>query len=157
MSHPPSSLGLRILWLCLILLLLPALANAAPVLSLEPFDFGIRDGSEPFGEITKDATDGSFKITACDDAEDKQLAGADCGGDNGVVRTQDSVINVWSVTANGGDATIPEGAPIVSNVIFEQIITPSANAVVSFKEMPVVCLPIAGGGTNPPIRANLSH
>jgi hypothetical protein len=46
MSHPPSSLGLRILWLCLILLF-PMVANAAPSVTLGRFGPGMIDGTAP--------------------------------------------------------------------------------------------------------------
>ena len=102
MSHPPSSLGLRILWLCLILLLLPALANAAPSVTIGRFGPGTIDGTAPFKVLG-----------ACADDADQDIDGEDCGESNGVVRTQDSVSHIWSITADG---YVP-GAPNLKNVV----------------------------------------
>ncbi|PID46742.1 MAG: hypothetical protein CSB47_02505 [Proteobacteria bacterium] len=107
---------------------------ALPTLGLGPFGPGVQDGSAPFN------ADGNC-------ASDTALAnpGDDCGEKNNQVRTQDTVIYNWSVTA--GNYT--PGQPSLKNVIFEQVLKPSANAVVTFDKIPIRCTEEAGGGTNP--------
>ena len=136
MSHPPSSLGLRILWLCLVLLLLPALANAAPLLQLGPFgpNDGTVDGTAPFNVFNGCAGD----------ASNRQTAGEDCGEGNLVVRNQDVVAHSWSVVAKNY-----AGAANLKNVVLEQTIKPETGAVIAFERIPVVCTATGGGGTAP--------
>lgn len=111
---------------------LPALA--LPTLGLGPFGPGVQDGSAPFD------TDG-----ACASDTAIAAAGDDCGEKNNQVRTQDTVTYNWSVTAN--NYTTGQANP--ENVVFEQILKQSPNAVVSFDSIPAVCTEAAGGGTNP--------
>ncbi|MEZ5536233.1 MAG: SdrD B-like domain-containing protein [Thiolinea sp.] len=105
---------------------------------------GTLDGSEPFNVLGN-----------CTGVTDTAIEGEDCGGGNGVVRTQDVVSHVWSVTADNYDP----GAPNLTDVVIEQTIKPSGTtayaqtldkAEISFEAIPVVCMPIAGGGINPP-------
>lgn len=133
MSHPSSRLGLHILWLCVILLF-PAVASAAPKVTLGRFGPGTIDGTAPFNVLG-----------ACANASDQRIDGEDCGESNGVVRTQDSVSHIWSITADGYEL----GAPNLKNVVLEQTIKPGANAVIQFDSLPVSCTPKAGGGTKP--------
>ncbi len=136
MSHPPSFLGLRILWLC-VFLLFPALASATPALNLGPFgpNNGTVDGTAPFNVLN-----------GCGgDAGNRQTAGEDCGEANLVVRNQDVVAHSWSVTANN----YAPGAENLKNVILEQTITPADGAVIAFERIPVVCTTAGGGGSSP--------
>lgn len=136
MSHPPSLLGLRILWLC-VFLLFPALASATPALNLGPFgpNNGTVDGTAPFNVLN-----------GCGgDAGNRQTAGEDCGEANLVVRNQDVVAHSWSVTANN----YAPGAENLKNVILEQTITPADGAVIAFERIPVVCTTAGGGGSTP--------
>jgi len=111
---------------------LPALA--LPTLGLGPFGPGVQDGSAPFD------TDG-----ACASDTAIAAAGDDCGEKNNQVRTQDTVTYNWSVTAN--NYTTGQANP--ENVIFEQVLTPSTNAVIAFERIPAICTEDGGGGTNP--------
>ena len=107
---------------------------ALPTLGLGPFGPGVQDGSEPFDADGACASDTAIAA-----------AGDDCGEKNNQVRTQDTVTYNWSVTAN--NYTTGQSNP--ENVVFEQILKQSANAVVSFDNIPAVCTEAAGGGTNP--------
>lgn len=111
---------------------LPVLA--LPTLGLGPFGPGVQDGSAPFD------TDGN-----CASTTSIAAAGDDCGESNNQVRTQDTVIYNWSVTANNYTA----GQANPENVIFEQVLTQGANAVVNFERVPAICTEAGGGGTNP--------
>lgn len=110
-------------------------AFALPNLGLGPFGPGVQDGSAPFN------TDGN-----CGSATATAAAGDDCGEANNQARTQDSVVFNWSVTAS--DYTPGQENP--KNVILEQILTPSTNAVISFERIPARCTPAGGGGSTPP-------
>ena len=109
-------------------------ALAIPNLGIGPFGPGVQDGSAPFD------TDGNCASTTA-----LAAAGDDCGESNNQVRTQDTVTYNWSITAN--DFT--PGDPNPENVIFEQILSQSANAVVSFDRVPAICTAAGGGGSNP--------
>ncbi|MEM7347268.1 MAG: SdrD B-like domain-containing protein, partial [Chloroflexota bacterium] len=98
---------------------------------------GVEDGSGPFDtEMT------------CTASTDIAPPGDDCGPDNGQVRTQDAVVYPWSVTANDYES----GQPNLDAVMFEQIITPGPNAVISIDNLPLACAPppTGVGGTVPP-------
>lgn len=110
-------------------------AYALPDLSLGLFGPGIQDGTAPFNE------DGN-----CSSATAKAAAGDDCGEANNQVRTQDSVIFNWSITASN----YTPGQTNPKNVVLEQILHPGVNAKLSFARIPARCLPAGGGGTNPP-------
>lgn len=133
MSHPANPLGMRLLLLC-VFILFPALASATPKVTIGKFGPGTLDGSAPFNVLG-----------SCADTADQQIGGDDCGESNGVVRTQDMVSHIWSVTADG----YAQGDPNLKNVVLEQIIKPSANGVVQFENLPVSCTPMAGGGSTP--------
>jgi protocatechuate 3,4-dioxygenase beta subunit len=133
MFHPPASLSLRLLLLSVLLIFSP-LALATPTLSIGKFGPGTVDGSAPFNVLG-----------GCASATDNQIDGEDCGEGNGVVRTQDVVSHIWSITANN----YTPGAPNLKNVVLEETIKPSANAVIQFENLPVVCTPKAGGGATP--------
>lgn len=111
---------------------LPVLA--IPTLGLGPFGPGVQDGSAPFD------TDGN-----CASATALAAAGDDCGESNNQVRTQDTVIYNWSVTANN----YTPGQANPENVVFEQILKKSSDAVVSFERVPAICTEQGGGGMNP--------
>lgn len=110
-------------------------AYALPDLSLGLFGPGIQDGTEPFNN------DGN-----CSSATAKAAAGDDCGEANNQVRTQDSVIFNWSITASN----YTPGQTPPQNVVLEQILHPGLNAKISFARVPARCLPAGGGGTTPP-------
>ncbi len=120
--------------LLLLLSVVSAQVQAIPTLGLGPFGPGTIDGSAPFN-VTGD----------CASSTAQDLTGEDCGESNQVVRTQDIVSHVWSVTADDFDP----GQANLQNVVLEQIITPSANAKVSFDSIPVVCQSFGGGGDTP--------
>jgi len=80
-------------------------------------------------------------------------AGDDCGENNNQVRTQDTITYNWSITAN--DYTAGQANP--ENVVFEQILTPSPNAVVGFQRVPAICTVAGGGGSNPIEPRNWSY
>ena len=107
---------------------------ALPILGLGPFGPGVQDGSAPFD------TDGN-----CATATATAGAGDDCGESNKQVRTQDTVIFNWSVTANNYTA----GQENPKNIVFEQILHNSTNAVVTFERIPARCTVAGGGGSNP--------
>lgn len=109
-------------------------AYAIPDLNLGLFGPGIQDGTEPFNN------DGN-----CSSATVKAAAGDDCGEANNQVRTQDSVIFNWSITASN----YTPGQTPPKNVVLEQILHPGLNAKVFFQRVPARCLPAGGGGTNP--------
>ena len=109
-------------------------AYALPNLSLGPFGPGVQDGSAPFNE------DGN-----CANTTDKANAGDDCGENNNQIRSQDSVVFNWSITANN----YTPGQTNPQNVIFEQILHTSTNAVVNFERIPARCTPAGDGGSNP--------
>jgi uncharacterized repeat protein (TIGR01451 family) len=115
-------------------LLLSSSSYALPTLGLGPFGPGVQDGSAPFD------TDGN-----CATATAIAGAGDDCGESNNQVRTQDTVIFNWSVTANNYTA----GQTNPKNVLFEQILRNSTNAVVTFERIPARCTVAGGGGSNP--------
>lgn len=117
------------------LFLAVATASAEPQLNIGPFGPGTIDGTAPFD------TDNQ-----CASATALANPGDDCGENNGQVRSQDIVSHVWSVTANNYAA----GAPNLQNVVLEQILHPSARAVIDYESLPAICTPAAGGGTNPP-------
>ncbi|MFZ1387792.1 MAG: SdrD B-like domain-containing protein [Thiolinea sp.] len=132
-----SSFSIKKLLFKLILLVLSlssTYAYALPDLSLGLFGPGIQDGTAPFNE------DGS-----CSSATAKAAAGGDCGEANNQVRTQDSVIFNWSITANN----YTPGQTNPKNVVLEQILHPSVNAQLSFARIPARCLPAGGGGSTP--------
>ena len=120
---------------------------ALPTISFGPLGSGLNDGTSPFGESTLDA---SGNPVPCASASDTTLAGADCDENNRVVRTQDIASHLWSISVNGGAATIPPGDPVLTDVVITQTITPSTNASVSFENLPAACTVAAGAGTNPP-------
>ena len=124
---------LRVL-LATTLLSLSFSAFALPTLGLGPFGPGVQDGSEPFN------TDGN-----CASSTSIAGAGDDCGENNNQVRTQDTITYNWSITANDYRA----GQANPENVVFEQILTPSPNAVVGFQRVPAICTVAGGGGSNP--------
>jgi uncharacterized repeat protein (TIGR01451 family) len=120
--------------LAITLLCLSFSVFALPTLGIGPFGPGVQDGSEPFN------TDGN-----CADATSIAGAGDDCGESNNQVRTQDTITYNWSITAN--DFTAGQANP--ENVILEQILSPSVNAVVGFERIPAICTVAGGGGSNP--------
>ncbi|WP_022952807.1 SdrD B-like domain-containing protein [Leucothrix mucor] len=124
---------------------------AEPEIVFGPLDGGVNDGTEPFGSSVYDALGDPLP---CASASDTDLLGADCGETNRVVRTQDLVTHNWSVSVNGGDDSILAGDPVLTDVVIEQTIYPSAGpgpiAVVTFDTLPTACREDAGGGTNPP-------
>lgn len=130
-----NALHLRGFFVGVFLFFLSPLAFAVPQLSLGPFGPGLIDGSEPFN---------TFGV--CADANDALLEGEDCGESNGVVRSQDTVVHIWSVTADEYDL----GADNLTDVVLEQTITPSTNAAVIFESLPAICKAENGAGTNPP-------
>lgn len=126
----------KVFFSCLLILfsLSSQSAYALPDLSLGLFGPGIQDGTAPFN------TDGN-----CSNTSSQAAAGDDCGEANSQVRTQDSVIFNWSITANN----YTPGQTSPKNVILEQILHPSVNASLAFARIPARCLPTGGGGTNP--------
>lgn len=120
---------------------------AQPEITFGPLDGGLNDGTAPFGSAEYDASGGPIP---CASETDTSLLSADCGEKNRVVRTQDLVTHLWSISVNGGDASIPSGDPVLTDVVIEQTIHPSPTAVISFDSLPAACREDAGGGTNPP-------
>lgn len=120
---------------------------AQPEITFGPLDGGVNDGTAPFGSSDYDAAGDPIP---CASETDTSLFSADCGEKNRVVRTQDLVTHLWSVSVNGGDASIPAGEPVLTDVVIEQTIHPSPTAVVNFDSLPAACREDAGGGTNPP-------
>ena len=132
----------------LFLILLSSSAYAStPSLEFGPFGQGIVDGTSPFGT---DVEDTSGNLVACSSAASSQVDGADCGDNNHVLRSQDVAAHLFSISANGGDPTIPLGDNVVEDVVLEVTATPSADAVIVFDSMPTSCTTLGGGGTNPP-------
>ncbi len=113
-----------------------ALIRPRPEISVGPFGPGTIDGTAPFD------VDGT-----CSSPTDTAIDGTDCGPDNGILRSQDVLTTVWSVTANNFEP----GSPPLEDVIFEQTITPGPGSVVNFSEIPVACIapPNGPGGDNP--------
>jgi len=109
-------------------------ATALPNLGLGPFGPGVQDGAAPFN------IDGN-----CTSSVEKAESGDDCGEYNQQVRTQDTVVFNWSITAD--NYTLGQDNP--KNVVFEQLLKRSAQAVVEFARIPVVCTENGGGGSNP--------
>lgn len=137
----------RAITILLIMLITSAFSQAVavPSLSLGSFNVALDDGSLPLYPGTLDGAAPFNVFGSCADITTQTIEGEDCGGGNGVVRTQDSVSHVWSITADNYDP----GAPNLTDVVIEQILTPSTNAVIEFESLPVVCTSIGGGGTNP--------
>ena len=129
----------------LAILLVCSSAVAIPNVSFGPLGVGLVDGTSPFGTAQEDL---SGNLIPCSSSTATDLAGADCGENNRVVRTQDVATHLWSISVSGGAATIPPGDPVLTDVVIEQIFTPSANAELSVP-MPAACTTGAGGGTNP--------
>lgn len=129
------------LTLALVLVSIAGTAQAIPQLTFGPLGQGLQDGTEPFGDPD---------LVACSSATNADIAGTDCGDNNRVIRSQDVATHLWSVSANGGASTIPSGDPILNDVVIEQTIIPSTNAVISYEYMPAICKASNGGGTNPP-------
>ncbi len=119
-----------------LIFLLPPSAFAQPILNLGPFGPGVQDGSAPFNN---DGNCASTTATA--------PAGDDCGEKNNQVRTQDTVSFNWSVIAT----SYTPGQANPQNVVLEQILHPSTQAVVSFERIPARCTPAGGGGTGSPV------
>jgi len=131
----------------LTLYLVGSICYATPTITFGPLGSGLNDGTSPFGQSTLDA---SGNPTPCPSATDTDISGADCGENNRVIRTQDIASHLWSISVNGGDATIPPGDPVLTDVVIRQTIQPSTNASVAFPSLPTACTAIAGAGTNPP-------
>jgi len=119
---------------------------AMPNISFGPLGAGLVDGTAPFGTAQEDL---SGNLIPCSSPTAPDIAGSDCGENNRVVRTQDVATHLWSISVSGGAATIPPGDPVLTDVVIEQIFTPSTNAELSIP-MPAACTTAAGGGTNPP-------
>lgn len=123
-----------------------AAVRPRPELSLGTFGPGVLDGGPDFNTTGNCATPMPNPTPTgapewLDAAAPGQTPGDDCGSSNGVVRTQDSVVTIWSVTADNYEP----GAPDLSAVVFEQIIHPSGGALVDFTRIPVSCLPAPAG------------
>lgn len=144
MLHPAVSLRLRLLLLSL-LMSFSSLVFAMPTLGLGPFNVKLDDGTFPVFPGTLDGSAPFDVLGNCADTRDMATQGEDCGGGNGVVRSQDIVSHVWSVTADNYDP----GAPTLKNVVLEQTITPSTHGVIDFERIPVACTPTGGGGSSP--------
>ena len=133
--------------LLFLILLSSSAYSSTPSLEFGPFGQGIVDGTSPFGT---DVEDTSGNLVACSSAASSQVDGADCGDNNHVLRSQDVAAHLFSISANGGDPTIPLGDNVVEDVVLEVTATPSADAVIVFDAMPTSCTTLGGGGTNPP-------
>ncbi len=107
--------------------------DGSPDLDLGPFGPGLIDGSAPFDTTGNCGSSG-------------ETPGDDCGPSNHIVRSQDTVSYVWSITA---DDFAPGDTELV-DVVMEQTITPSTDADVAFVGVPAICTPPGGGGTTPP-------
>ncbi len=134
----PTSRSLLVVALVAALLSFTSNAGAAPGdgspdLDLGPFGPGLIDGSAPFDTTGNCGSSG-------------ETPGDDCGPSNHIVRSQDTVSYVWSVTA---DDFAPGDTELV-DVVMEQTIAPSADADVAFVGVPAICTPPGGGGTTPP-------
>ena len=98
--------GLKSIGVLLLLLFSQLSFATTPNITFGPLDGGTNDGTEPFGLFD---TDAAGEPLACGSATDTDMLGADCGERNRVVRTQDVVTHLWSISVNGGDASIPAG------------------------------------------------
>lgn len=123
-----------------------------PELSLRPFGPGVIDGGPDFNTsstcsipVAEPTPTGSPEWA--DATAPGQNPGDDCGSSNGIVRTQDSVLTIWSATSDNYEP----GAPDLYAVIFEQVIHPQGGAVVDYSRIPVSCLapPQGTGGAAP--------
>ena len=131
----------------LVLVLVPyAHVYAIPNITFGPLGQGIVDGTSPFGLAQ---TDASGTPLPCTSSAATLIDGADCGDDNRIIRTQDVATHLWSISVSDGPPSTAPGDPILSDVVIEQIFTPSTNAVLNVK-LPAACTTAAGGGTNPP-------
>lgn len=139
--------GLKLFGGGLLLCLAQVCGAATPNISFGPLDTGLNDGTAPFGQSQYDATGAPIPCTSETSTE---LVGADCGENNRVLRTQDIASHLWSISVNGGDASIPSGEAVLTDVVIEQTIHPSPTADISFASLPAACREDAGGGTNPP-------
>ena len=137
---------------CLFILLFSLPVHAIPNISFGPLGTGLVDGTAPFGTAQEDL---SGNLLPCSSSGATDIAGADCGENNRVIRTQDVATHLWSISVSGGAATIPPGDPVLTDVVIEQIFTPSANAELSVP-MPAACTTAAGAGTNPPSAVTLN-
>ncbi|PWQ93576.1 SdrD B-like domain-containing protein [Leucothrix arctica] len=135
------------LLVCAVLLSTASICSATPTITFGPLGSGLSDGTAPFGTAQ---TDASGDLIPCASETDASIAGSDCGDGNRVIRNQDIASHLWSISVNGGDATIAPGDPVLSDVVIEQTIHPSTNADVSFPSIPAACTVAAGAGTNPP-------
>ncbi|RVU86433.1 DUF11 domain-containing protein [Leucothrix sargassi] len=135
------------LFLSTALLSIAGICSATPTITFGPLGDGLSDGTAPFGQFE---TDSSGNLIPCASESDTTISGSDCGESNRVIRNQDIASHLWSISVNGGDASIPPGDPVLTDVIIEQTLHPSANAEVAFSSMPAACTVAAGGGTNPP-------
>lgn len=123
-----------------------------PELSIGSFGPGVLDGSSPFnvsGSCTSVVSNPT--PTGGDEWSDTvapgQQPGDDCGSQNGIVRSQESIATIWSITADNYEP----GAGDLANVIFEQIIHTGPGALADFERIPVSCVapPSGSGGTTP--------
>ncbi len=111
-------------------------------LGLGFFGPGQIDGSGPFN------TTGT-----CASPTASAPPGDDCGDSNGQLRTGDTLTTIWSVTADNFEP----GTSSWGDVYFDQVITPTAGAIVTFSQIPASCLapPQGTGGTGSPASAIL--
>ncbi|WP_158278802.1 SdrD B-like domain-containing protein [Leucothrix arctica] len=126
--------------------MVPASYADIPSLEFGPFGQGLLDGTSPFGTAVEDA---SGDLVACPTDTDTQIAGADCGDANYVVRTQDVSTHLFSISANGGDPSIPVGENVIENVVLELTAHPSTDAEIAFNSLPIACSELGGGGDDP--------
>ncbi|MGB1311128.1 MAG: hypothetical protein ACPG47_07935, partial [Leucothrix sp.] len=136
----------KLLSIIVIGLFVCANAHATPSITFGPLGQGVVDGTAPFGLAQTDLSGNHFP---CPSATATSIEGADCGDNNRVVRTQDIATHLWSISVSGGPPSTPPGDPILNDVVIEQTVFPSANAVLNI-EMPAACTVAAGAGTNPP-------
>ena len=129
-----------------VMLFVCSTAYAQPTITFGPLGVGLVDGTSPFGTAQEDL---SGNLIPCSSATATDIAGADCGENNRIVRTQDVATHLWSISVSGGAPTIAPGDPVLTDVVIEQIFSPSGNADLSVP-MPAACTTAAGGGTNPP-------
>ena len=115
-----------------------AVLTPVATLNVGFFGPGIIDGSGPYD------TDPAV----CPTPTSGGIDGVDCGPNNNVVQTQDTVSYFYSVTANN----YAPGAANPQDVILEQTLFPSGGAVVAFDGIPLACVapPNGTGGTTPP-------
>ena len=128
-----------------VMLFVCSTAYAQPTITFGPLGVGLVDGTSPFGTAQEDL---SGNLIPCSSSTATDIAGADCGENNRVIRTQDVATHLWSISVSGGAPTIAPGDPVLTDVVIEQIFTPTANAELSIP-MPAACTTAAGGGTNP--------